>query len=112
MYQMHTLTIPYYICNCFKFRSHTALIAGAAAQKYGRPVRLALTCAEDMTFSAAHHEVVVSYEVTCTKSGKISTAKFKAFANAGCSTDLSVLWVQVSSSTQLHTCICMYNIHH
>ena len=80
----------------YSIRSHTSLIAGLAAQKFGRPVRLSLTCGEDMMFAGSKHEVIIRYQVSFDKSGKIVTANFKAFANAGCSSDLSTVWIQVS----------------
>ena len=74
------------------------MIAGLAAEKFGKPVRLTLTTAEDMLFAGAKHEVVVNYRATFDSSGKIVTATFKAFANSGCSLDNSVVWVQVKIS--------------
>ena len=93
----------------YSTRSHTALIAGLAAQKFGRPVRLSLTCGEDMMFAGAKHEVIVRYQVSFDKSGKIITAKFKAFANAGCSSDLSTVWIQVSRFSVVVLHITKYN---
>ena len=71
------------------------MIAGLAAQKFGKPVRLTLTTTEDMLFAGAKHEVVVNYRATFDKCGKVTTATFKAFANSGCSLDNSIVWVQV-----------------
>ena len=71
------------------------MIAGLAAQKFGRPVRLTLTSSEDMIFGGAKHEAVVNYHVTFDKSGKIISAKFKAFANSGFTLDMSIVWTQV-----------------
>ena len=72
------------------------MIAGLAAQKFGKPVRLTLTTSEDMLFAGAKHEVVVNYRVTFDTNGKIITATFKAFANSGCSLDNSIVWTQAS----------------
>ena len=83
-------TFRNYNCRC-----HTTLIAGLAAQKFGKPVRLTLTTSEDMLFAGAKHEVVVNYRVTFDTNGKIVTATFKAFANSGCSLDNSIVWTQV-----------------
>ena len=60
------------------------MIAGLAAQKFGKPVRLTLTTSEDMLFAGAKHEVVVNYKVTFDTNGKIVTATFKAFASLFC----------------------------
>ena len=81
---------------CNFFRCHTTLIAGLAAQKFERPVRLTLTSGEDMMFGGAKHELVVHYQVAFDETGKIKTATFKAFANAGCSFDNSIIWTQVN----------------
>ena len=86
---------PSYFQNSY-CRCHTTLIAGLAAQKFGKPVRLTLTTSEDMLFAGAKHEVVVNYKVTFDTNGKIVTATFKAFANSGCSLDNSVVWTQAS----------------
>ena len=89
----------YYVLYLFEFkirRCHTTLIAGLAAQKFGRPVRLTLTTGEDMSFGGAKHETLVNYCVKFDEQGKIITASFKAFANSGCSVDNSINWIQVN----------------
>ena len=48
-----------------------------------------------MLFAGAKHEVVVNYKVSFDNDGKVVTATFKAFANAGCSHDGSIIWTQV-----------------
>ena len=47
-------------------------------------------------FGGAKHELVVHYQVAFDETGKIKTATFKAFANAGCSFDNSIVWTQVN----------------
>ena len=78
------------------------MIAGLAAQKFGRPVRLTLTTGEDMIFGGAKHEAVVNYHAKFDNSGKIIDVTFKAFVNSGCTLDNSINWTQVNSS------ICLY----
>ena len=79
-----------------KERMHSALIAAVAANKFRRPVKLILTRAEDMNTTGGRHESIMDYEVAVDRTnGKIIDAKFKAWANAGSSTDLSSIWVNI-----------------
>ena len=71
------------------------MIAALAAQKYGKPVRITLTTGEDMTFAGAKHELITNYHATYDQSGKIKSARFNSFANAGSSHDLSNMWTEV-----------------
>lgn len=76
-----------------KERSHEALIAALAAKKFKRPVKCTLSRSEDMGITGQKHETVLDYDVSVDKAtGKILEAKFKAWINAGISSDLSVVW--------------------
>ena len=55
-----------------------------------------------MLFAGAKHEVVVNYKVSFDNDGKVVTATFKAFANAGCSHDGSIIWTQVINRSILY----------
>ena len=58
-----------------------------AAKKFKKPVRLILTRKEDISITGQRHESLVEYKVLANKStGKICSAKFKAYCNGGIST--------------------------
>ena len=77
-----------------KERMHVALIAGVAAIKYQRPIRLALSRAEDMQITGQRAESMVKYKVKVDKqNGRVMEANFQAYCNAGISADLSIPWI-------------------
>ena len=62
-----------------------------AANKFKKPVRLILTRKEDISITGQRHESLVDYKVLADKStGKICSAKFKAYCNGGISTGKSL----------------------
>ena len=62
-----------------------------AANKFKKPVRLILTRKEDISITGQRHESLVNYKVLADKStGKICSAKFKAYCNGGISTGKSL----------------------
>jgi xanthine dehydrogenase molybdopterin-binding subunit B len=62
-----------------------------AAHKFKKPVRLILTRKEDISITGQRHESLVEYKVSADKStGKICSAKFKAYCNGGISTGKSL----------------------
>ncbi len=76
-----------------KERMHTTLICALAARKFARPCRLVLNRLEDMDITGARHEAVTDYEILVDReSGRILDAKFKVYANAGCSADYTYPW--------------------
>jgi YD repeat-containing protein len=52
-------------------RTHNACMAAAAAAKYGRPVRLVFSRAEDMEITGHRHEFYVDYDVDYDEEGRI-----------------------------------------
>ncbi len=79
-----------------KERMHEALVASLAAHKFKRPTRLIFSRAEDFELTGQRHESIVDYKVWINAvTGKILAVDFQAYANAGCSTDLSFFWVMI-----------------
>ena len=70
-----------------------------AANKFKKPVRLILTRKEDISITGQRHESLVDYKVLADKStGKICSAKFKAYCNGGISTGKSLSKTLILSS--------------
>ena len=70
------------------------IMTSAAANKFNRGVRLTLTSGQDMTVTGKRHEVLVKYEVSINKSGKIAHLDVKVYASSGVCADVSPIFVQ------------------
>ncbi|MCP4913434.1 MAG: molybdopterin-dependent oxidoreductase [Oligoflexia bacterium] len=66
-----------------------AAYAALAAQKFGRPCRIAWDKDEDMAITGKRHPFLNFYEVAFNDEGKILGAKFDLYADVGAYTDLS-----------------------
>ncbi|KAL0211582.1 hypothetical protein RCL1_005208 [Eukaryota sp. TZLM3-RCL] len=65
-------------------------LAAAAVSVSNKPVRLALTRAEDMVISGKRHPFTAKYKAGFTREGKLMYRDVELYSNGGCSLDLSM----------------------
>ena len=76
-----------------KERCFVALMTAVAAHVMRRPCRMILTRDVDVDTTGHRHETKASYNIQYGQDGKIHSSKFEFDVNAGCSADLSLVWV-------------------
>ncbi|MEM8873571.1 MAG: xanthine dehydrogenase molybdopterin binding subunit [Planctomycetota bacterium] len=77
-----------------------AMMAALLARQTGKPVRFVYGKDDDMRYTGKRHPFKSNYRVGFTDDGRITALDVELFANAGCSTDLSLA---VLERAMLHT---------